>query len=47
MFDKPEVSAYYMENVDKKDSQGYTALFLSCFKGYIGPETIVARDATT
>ena len=47
MFEKPEVSAYYKENVDKKDSQGYTALFLSCFKGYIGPETIVARDATT
>ena len=47
MFQKAEILEYYTKNVDKCDSQGYTALFLACFKGYIGPETIVAKDSTT
>lgn len=33
--------------VNELDSQGYSPLFLACFKGYIGAESIVSKAAST
>ena len=45
MFEKDEFKKVI--EVDEPDSQGYTPLFLACFKGYIGSEQILARDDST
>ena len=36
-----------MSKINEKDSQGYTALFLACFKGYMGAEAIISKSPAT
>ena len=45
IFSKAELRG--AEYVNTPDAQGYTPIFLSCFKGYMGAEGIIAKADST
>ena len=45
IFNKEELNA--TSKVNEPDSQGYTPLFLACFKGYMGAEAIMSKSQQT